>query len=67
MLNKKPNTESNTTIKQLNKQKKIIIAVFLSLIVFVILYFGISAIDWTKIFSTKDPGSYNEEIYFYDK
>ena len=58
----------NTSNRQndIRKQKKVILIVIASLIVFVIAYFAISAIDFDKLKGNDAPGG-SGIIYFYDE
>jgi len=56
-------------VEKLKKQKKAIIITAICLAAFLVLYFIISAIDWTALFKNKNNNGKDDEnnIYFYDE
>jgi len=60
---------SETSTNTLKKQKKIIISIIISMVVFIAAYYVIASIDWSALFdkSGDKNGTGNDTIYFYDE
>jgi hypothetical protein len=70
MNNKQPYEQSTTRdSEKLKKQKKAIIITAICLTGFILLYFVISAIDWSGLFANngRDDNNGDNGIYFYDE